>query len=111
VVPFAPFIGDNFVFQHHNARPHSVRIMSEYLDEVGIASIQWPARSQDINPMENVWDMMGRRLQAPQPPPARLGELGEQIIAIWDNQDQADVLSSINSMGQRCEAAGGNIRY
>jgi hypothetical protein len=54
---------------------------------------------------------MGRRLQAPQPPPARLGELGEPIIAIWDNQDQADVLSSINSMGQRCETAGGNIRY
>jgi hypothetical protein len=82
VVPFATFIEDNFIFQHDNARPHSVRIVSEYLDEVGIASMQWPARSQDINPIENVWDMMGRRLQAPQPSPAKLGELGEQIIAI-----------------------------
>jgi hypothetical protein len=25
VVPFAPFIGDNFIFKHDNARPHSVR--------------------------------------------------------------------------------------
>jgi hypothetical protein len=25
VVPFAPFIGDNFIFQHDNARPHSAQ--------------------------------------------------------------------------------------
>jgi hypothetical protein len=84
VVPFAPFIGDNFIFQHDNARPHSVRIVSEYSDEVGIASMQRPARSQDLNPIENVWDMMRRRVRALQPPPATLGEFGEQIIiTIW----------------------------
>jgi hypothetical protein len=91
VVPFAPFIWDNFIFQYDNARPHSVRIVSEYLDEVGIASMQWPARSQNLNPTENGWDMMGRRGQVLQPPPTMLGELGEQIIAIWDTQDQGDV--------------------
>jgi hypothetical protein len=32
----------------------SVRIVSEYLDEGCIASMQWPARSQDLNPIENV---------------------------------------------------------
>jgi hypothetical protein len=116
VVPFTPFIGDNIIFKHDYARPQSVRIGSEYLDEVGFAFImQWPARSQYLNRIENVWDMMGRRVWALQPPPARLGELGEQIIAIWDNQDKADVLSTINSTGRRCEAAiharGGNIRY
>jgi transposase len=75
--------------------------------------MQWPAGSQDLNPIENVWDRMMRRVRALQPPPATLGELGEQIIVIWDNQDQADVLSSINSMGRRCEAVllGGNICY
>ncbi|KAJ3634841.1 hypothetical protein MTP99_007784 [Tenebrio molitor] len=106
VVPFTPFIRDNLP-----ARPHSVRIVSDYLDEVGFVSMEWPTRSQDLNRIENVWDMMGRRVWALQPPPARLGELGEQIIAIWGNQDQADVLST----GRRCEAViharGGNIRY
>jgi hypothetical protein len=97
-VPFAPFIGDNFIFQY------SVRIvLCEYLDEVGIASMQWLARNQDHDPIENALDMMRRRVRALQPPPATLGELGEQIIAIWDNQGQADVLSTINSKGRRCE--------
>jgi hypothetical protein len=115
VIPFASFIGDNFIFKHDNSRPYNVRIMSEYLDEVGIVSMQWPARSQDLNPIENVWDTIGRRVRALQPPPATLGEFGEQITGIWDNQDQADVLSSINSMGRRCEAViharGGNTSY
>jgi hypothetical protein len=107
VVPFAPFIGDNFIFQHDN--------VSEYLDEVDIASMQWSARSQEINSIENVLDVTGRRVRALQLPPATLGELGEEIIVTWDNQDQADVLSTINLMGRRCEAIidarGGNTRY
>jgi hypothetical protein len=45
VVPFALLIGDNFVFQHDNARPHSIRIVSKYLDEGGIVFMQWPERS------------------------------------------------------------------
>jgi hypothetical protein len=35
-----PFVEDNFIFQHHNTRPHSIIIVSEYLDEGGIASMQ-----------------------------------------------------------------------
>jgi transposase len=54
-------------------------IVSEYLDEVGTASVQWPGRSPDLNPIEDWWDMMGRRVRALQPSPATLAELGEQI--------------------------------
>lgn len=36
VVPFAPYIGDNFIFMQDNARPHIARVVMEYLEEVEI---------------------------------------------------------------------------
>jgi hypothetical protein len=47
-VPFAPFRGANFIFQHDNTRLRSVRIVPEYLDEVDIAPMQWPARRTGV---------------------------------------------------------------
>ena len=40
VVPFAPFIGDNFILMHDNARPHIARVVQTYLDEVGISRME-----------------------------------------------------------------------
>jgi len=36
VVPYAPFIGENFLFMQDNARPHIARRVLNFLDEVGI---------------------------------------------------------------------------
>lgn len=69
VVPFAPFIGDNFVLMQDNARPHVARIVTHYLEDVSITTMNWPARSPDMNPIENLWDMLKRHLrQLPSPP-------------------------------------------
>lgn len=62
VMPFAPFIGDGFVFMHDNARPHTAAIVSEYLRTVEINVMGWPARSPDLNPIEHVWDKLGRQI-------------------------------------------------
>ena len=35
-IPFAPFIGEYFLLMQDNAHPHVVRIVTEYLDTVGI---------------------------------------------------------------------------
>ena len=60
VVPFAPFIGDDFMLMHDNARPHVANVVTEYLNEVGIRTLQWPARSPNLNPIEHLWDEVGR---------------------------------------------------
>ena len=52
VVPFAPYIGDNFMLMHDNARPHVARIVQQYLQEVGIRTMVWPPRSPDLNPIK-----------------------------------------------------------
>jgi hypothetical protein len=45
VIPYGLFIGQNFVYMHDNARPHTVRIVQEYLRETETPVMKWPARS------------------------------------------------------------------
>lgn len=115
VVPFAPFVGDNFWFMQDNARPHVARIVNDYLDEVGIPRIIWPARSPDLNPIEHVWDMLGRKIRAQIPAPANLAALREALVREWENLDQGSIRNLFEGMPRRIEAVirarGGNTQY
>jgi len=64
VVPFAPHIGENFLLMHDNVRPHKARCASDFLNVAGIRTVAWPACSPNINPIEHVWDMLGRQLRS-----------------------------------------------
>jgi hypothetical protein len=55
VVPYAPFVGGNFLLMHDNGRPHTARIVTNYLDTVEIPRLEWPARSPDMNPVTKSW--------------------------------------------------------
>ncbi|GBN06713.1 hypothetical protein AVEN_77711-1 [Araneus ventricosus] len=45
-----------------NARPHRAQLVRSYLESETIPQMAWPARSPDQNPIEHVWDMLGRRI-------------------------------------------------
>ncbi|GFY09039.1 transposable element Tcb1 transposase [Trichonephila clavipes] len=64
-----------FVFMDNNARPHLVSIVIECLQSEDITRMDWPVFSPDLNPVEHVWEMLGRRVAARQPPPTCLLEL------------------------------------
>lgn len=115
VVPFAPFIGDDFILMHDNARPHVARIVNEYLAEVEIPVVNWPALSPDLNPIEHVWDALGRKIRCRVPRPANLQQLSDVLIEEWNQIDQAYIQNLIDSMPRRIAAVirarGGNTSY
>ena len=49
VVPYAGAIGQDFILQDDNARPHRAGIVRNFLDGEGIERMEWPALSPDLN--------------------------------------------------------------
>ncbi|GFY26986.1 transposable element Tcb2 transposase [Trichonephila clavipes] len=57
-------IGPDFIFMENNARPHRTLAVEELLESEDITRMDWPEYSSDLNPIEHVWDALGRRIAA-----------------------------------------------
>ncbi|GFW76201.1 DDE_3 domain-containing protein [Trichonephila clavipes] len=56
---FLGTMGVEFLFMDNNTRPHRANIVDECLQSEDITRMDWPAYSQDLNPVEHVCDMLG----------------------------------------------------
>ncbi|GFS54468.1 transposable element Tcb1 transposase [Trichonephila clavipes] len=85
---FRGAMGAEFLFMDDNARPHRTNIVDECLQLEDITRMDWPAYSPELNPIEHVWDMLGRRIATRQPPPTCLPELQRALLDEWCNIPQ-----------------------
>ena len=115
VLPYAQRIGQGFVLQDDNARPHRARVVNDFLQQNGIQRMEWPACSPDLNPIELLWEQVGRALTARMVPGTTLAQLPAILTDAWTSITQASVARLINSMRRRCiaciNAHGGHTRY
>ncbi|GFV63653.1 transposable element Tcb2 transposase [Trichonephila clavipes] len=102
VVPYAAAIGDDFILMDNNCRPPRANLVEDFLFEEGIVRMEWSACFPNMDPIEHVWDALGRRVAGRQPPPQTLQELESALLEEWDRIPQLVINSHIDSMLQRC---------
>ncbi|GFX99230.1 transposable element Tcb2 transposase [Trichonephila clavipes] len=84
---FRGAVGDKFVFMDDNAS-HRTLAVQDCLDSEGIQRLVWPARSPDLNPIENVWDALGRQVAGRNYPPTNKNTLIRALTEEWDKLPQ-----------------------
>ncbi|GFV39731.1 transposable element Tcb2 transposase [Trichonephila clavipes] len=100
---FRGAMGLRFLFMDDNAPCHRTVAAEQLLESEDIERMDWPARSPDLNPIEHVWDFLGRRLAARTLPPVTIRELRLALQDEWAAMPQQLIDTLILSMGRRCE--------
>ncbi|GFS97197.1 transposable element Tcb2 transposase [Trichonephila clavipes] len=112
---FRGAVGDKFVFMDDNAACHRTLAVQVCLDSEGIQRLVWPARSPDLNPIENVWDALGRQVAGRNYPPTNKNTLIRAVTEEWDKLPQQLLDNVVQSMVRRVECCitlqGGHIPY
>ncbi|GFX89485.1 hypothetical protein TNCV_483201 [Trichonephila clavipes] len=92
-----------------------VLLPHDCLDSEGIQRLVWPARSPDLNPIENVWDALGRQVAGRNYPPTNKNTLIRALTEEWDKLHQQLLDNVVQSMIRRVECCitlhGGHIPY
>ncbi|GFW63010.1 transposable element Tcb1 transposase [Trichonephila clavipes] len=112
---FRGAVGDKFVFMDDNATCHRTLAVQDCLDSEGIQRLVWPARSPDLNPIENVWDALGMQVSGRNYHPTIKNTLIRALTEEWDKLPQHLLDNVVQSMVRRVECCitlhGGHIPY
>jgi hypothetical protein len=79
------------VYNDDNARPNRSRVVTAYLQSEAVTSVPWPAMSPDLNPIEHIWDRLGRRMQAREPLVQNIRQLKATLHGEWQQLSQQDI--------------------
>lgn len=98
VIPFGLFIFDNFRLLQGN-----VTSVTEYLNEVGIHVLPWPARSSNLNPIEHIWDNHKGRVRAKVQALPTLKRLKTAVVEEWYNIPQLNIQHIVKGLRNRLQ--------
>ena len=105
--------GPDYIFQQHNASVHTSRLVQSYFNEINISILPWPARSPDLDIIENCktysWRICGWKLYQ------HVQELKNAIVREWDALSQNYIQKLYKSIPNHTieviENKGGSTHY
>ncbi len=90
----------NWIFQHDNAPIHVSNESKKWLSDHIIDVIDWPPYSLALNPIENLWGIVSRKVYADgkQYKNKTLNELKNSIFDGWNKVESDNLHSLVDSM-------------
>lgn len=93
---------NGYILQQDNASIHTSDSTVHYLSKIeNLKILPWPSRSPDLNPIENLWGILAKRVYSHGKQYSTLKELEDSVYLAW-NSIEGDILETlINSMPNR----------
>jgi hypothetical protein len=75
--------------------------VQDWLRVNNIDVLEWPSRSPDLNPVENVWGLMVEKIRSWNMVPRNREELWRAIQQEWIELNEEHVRNAVESMNRR----------
>ncbi|EIE85840.1 hypothetical protein RO3G_10550 [Rhizopus delemar RA 99-880] len=93
----------DFEFMQDNDPKHKSKIVSERLSKQDFTTMECPPQFPDLNPIENMWNILKKRLfKQYDCPPASMDELWTRTFETWHEITEKECQNYIETMPQRC---------
>lgn len=93
-----------FVYMHDNAPSHAARLTTEYLNHVFARYgniMEWPPCSPDLNPIENLWSIVKRKVYSAGKQYHTKDDLWEAIVTATKEVSSDEIKKLTSSMDRR----------
>ena len=107
--------GEKFHFMQNGAPCHTAKSIKSFLEAKKIPLLDWPGNSPDMNPIENLWEIVKRKMKSENI--TTKTQLIERLIWVWNHDEEIlrNCRACVESM-PRCisaliKAKGGPTKY
>ena len=116
LLPVGPLITSGaWIFQQDNAPIHRSEATNSWFEANEVTVLRWPSRSPDLNPIENLWGWLVRRVYAEGRQFAGVPQLQEAILRAWAELPPTILHQHVDSMPTRMKEViykkGGVTKY
>lgn len=93
---------EGWILQEDNDPKYRSKLCTEWKEQSGIVTLDWPSQSPDANPIENVWALLKHKFRGKRV--CTLKQLTRQIRLIWRSLPKEYAVNLVKSMPRRCQA-------